>query len=89
MNVAYWNAHERPLERAEDGTVLAAGIPLKFFHFSGYEIDEPWRGQAATRRRGEPEGCDDAIDDLDVAGHEHATDERGTNVQSHLDLVID
>ena len=43
MNVAYWNAHERPLERADDGTVLAAGTPLKFFHFSGYEIDEPWR----------------------------------------------
>jgi glycosyltransferase involved in cell wall biosynthesis len=43
LNVAYWNAHERPLERAEDATILAAGTPLKFFHYSGYDVDEPWR----------------------------------------------
>jgi glycosyltransferase involved in cell wall biosynthesis len=43
LNVAYWNAHERPLARTEDATMSAAGVPLKFFHFSGYDIDEPWR----------------------------------------------
>lgn len=42
LNVAYWNAHERPLTRAGDGTILAAGQPLKFFHFSGFHTDQPW-----------------------------------------------
>ena len=78
MNVAYWNAHERPLERAEDGTVLAAGTPLKFFHFSGYEIDEPWRlsKHAGDRPRctlgGSPllaELCDAHAAALERSGH--------------------
>lgn len=42
LNVAYWNAHERPLARASDGTLLAAGMPLRFFHFSGFDIKSPW-----------------------------------------------
>ena len=42
LNVAYWNIHERPLSRAGDGEILAAGDPLKFFHFSGYDPYEPW-----------------------------------------------
>src|SRR5690606_23036122 len=42
LNVAYWNLHERPLSVAEDGTVLAAGAPLRFFHFSGFDTASPW-----------------------------------------------
>lgn len=37
-NVAYWNLPERQLERRE-GTHLAGGRPLRFFHFSGYSPD--------------------------------------------------
>ena len=42
LNVAYWNLHERPLTRDADGTILAAGEALKFFHFSGYDPERPW-----------------------------------------------
>src|SRR5665647_1370818 len=42
LNVAYWNLHERPLSRAEDGRLLAAGVPLRFVHFSGFDISNPW-----------------------------------------------
>lgn len=41
-NVAYWNTHERPIERAESGEYTAAGVPLRFFHFSGYRPEKPW-----------------------------------------------
>jgi FkbM family methyltransferase len=41
FNVAYWNAHERPV--TDDGGVLrAGGKPLRFFHFSGYRPEKPW-----------------------------------------------
>ena len=39
-NVAYWNLSHRPLSRAQDGSPLAAGRPLLFFHFSGFAIDD-------------------------------------------------
>ena len=42
LNVAYWNAHERPLTRGSDGTLLVAGTPLRFFHFSGFDRKSPW-----------------------------------------------
>lgn len=42
LNVAYWNLHERPLSRAEDDRLLAAGAPLRFVHFSGFDISNPW-----------------------------------------------
>ncbi|MDZ7627828.1 MAG: hypothetical protein U5J99_05380 [Parvularculaceae bacterium] len=35
LNAAYWNLHERPLGRADDGTPTAGGQRLQFFHFSG------------------------------------------------------
>lgn len=41
-NVAYWNAHERPVQHGDDGAVTAGGSPLKFFHFSGYRPEKPW-----------------------------------------------
>jgi len=39
-NVAYWNLHERSLERAGD-TWQVNGQPLQFFHFSGYSPAKP------------------------------------------------
>ena len=41
-NVAYWNLHERPLS-CSDGRVHARGVPLRFFHFSGFDASAPWR----------------------------------------------
>ena len=42
-NLAHWNLFERPLRRAEDGGILAAGAPVKFVHFSGWDASEPQR----------------------------------------------
>ena len=39
-NVAYWNAHGRPLTFAEDG-YRVDGRPLRFFHFSGFDPANP------------------------------------------------
>ncbi|HET9143494.1 glycosyltransferase family 4 protein [Actinophytocola sp.] len=41
-NLSHWNAHERELVRAQDGTVSAAGRPLRFVDFDGYDPDTPW-----------------------------------------------
>ncbi|HET6500541.1 MAG TPA: FkbM family methyltransferase, partial [Amycolatopsis sp.] len=41
-DVAYWNVHERPVERDENGVLTAAGVPLRFYHFSGYRPEQPW-----------------------------------------------
>lgn len=35
LNVAYWNLHERQLERSGDKFLVNA-VPLTFFHFSGF-----------------------------------------------------
>lgn len=42
-NVAYWNAHERPLSRADDGRLCVDGAAVVFFHLSGYDLDAPHR----------------------------------------------
>lgn len=39
-NVACWNMHERPVTK-ENGVYRAGGVPMAFFHFSGYRPDEP------------------------------------------------
>jgi hypothetical protein len=41
-NVAYWNLHERSLECSDSGQFSVNGEPLIFFHFSGWEIEEPY-----------------------------------------------
>src|ERR1700730_4149878 len=41
-DVAYWNLHSRALKR-HDGGWQAAGRPLRFMHFSGYDPVEPDR----------------------------------------------
>jgi hypothetical protein len=38
-NVAYWNLHERMLEKAQTSWVVNGTAPLIFFHFSGISID--------------------------------------------------
>lgn len=42
MNIAYWNAWERPLSRAVDGSPRAGDTAVKFVHFSGYRPERPW-----------------------------------------------
>ncbi len=39
-NVAYWNLHNRHLQ-IKDGGYVVNGGPLRFFHFSGYDPDQP------------------------------------------------
>jgi hypothetical protein len=39
-NVAFWNLHERAIERT-DSTYLINGRPMTFFHFSGFEPAKP------------------------------------------------
>lgn len=43
FNVAYWNLHERELTLTDDGSILAGGDLLRFFHFSAYNPKYPWR----------------------------------------------
>jgi glycosyltransferase involved in cell wall biosynthesis len=40
-NVAYWNLHERTVARDSEGIWLVNGVPLRFFHFSGFDPGEP------------------------------------------------
>ncbi|KAA9166779.1 FkbM family methyltransferase [Amycolatopsis acidicola] len=42
FNVAYWNLHDRPLAKDEQGDLTAGGVKLRFFHFSGYRPEKPW-----------------------------------------------
>ena len=39
-NLAYWNAHERVLQY-ENGRYFANGSPLRFVHFSGFDVAHP------------------------------------------------
>lgn len=40
VNVAYWNLHERPIT-VHDSTWLAGGVPLRMFHYSGFNPERP------------------------------------------------
>ncbi len=40
FNVAYWNLHERTVTKNDEVTVN--GAPLYFFHFSGFDPNQPW-----------------------------------------------
>lgn len=42
-NVAYWNLPHRPIGRDGKGAFTAAGEPIRFFHFSGLDPDDPER----------------------------------------------
>jgi glycosyltransferase involved in cell wall biosynthesis/SAM-dependent methyltransferase len=41
FNVAYWNLPSREISRDADGAWLAAGVPLRLFHFSGFDRTRP------------------------------------------------
>lgn len=40
MNVAYWNIYERALTTS-NGVPYVNGVPLRFFHYSGYSLKAP------------------------------------------------
>ncbi len=40
-NVGHWNVRERPITRGPGGRFEAAGEPLVFFHYSGYDLGRP------------------------------------------------
>lgn len=40
-NVAYWNLHERKIEK-KNGSYCVNGKELRFFHFSGFRPEKPW-----------------------------------------------
>jgi glycosyltransferase involved in cell wall biosynthesis/2-polyprenyl-3-methyl-5-hydroxy-6-metoxy-1,4-benzoquinol methylase len=48
-NVAYWNLHARTLE-ADGDRYTVDGLPLRFFHFSGFDVEKPW---LLSRHQGE------------------------------------
>ena len=48
-NVAYWNLHARNVTRDGD-QYFVDGVPLRFFHFSGFEVQQPW---LLSRHQGE------------------------------------
>ena len=49
-NAAWWNLFQRPIVR-EGERYTANGVPLRFFHFSGFDSGKPER---ITRRRSTP-----------------------------------
>lgn len=40
FNVGYWNVFQRGLERPQ-GQYQVSGVPLRFFHFSGFDVKKP------------------------------------------------
>jgi hypothetical protein len=39
-NMAYWNLHERKLTETESGYLVNGEYPLRFFHFSGIDLED-------------------------------------------------
>lgn len=45
LNMAYWNLHERTVVDGPEGRLVASpvtgSVPLRFFHFSGFDVKDP------------------------------------------------
>ena len=41
LNIAYWNALERDVRKLDAGRWRIGEIPVIFFHFSGYRVEQP------------------------------------------------
>lgn len=41
LNMAYWNLPHRRLDRNAEGAFRVGDQPLRFFHFSGYDLERP------------------------------------------------
>ena len=41
FNVAYWNLHSRPIRRTAEDIWMAGDVPLRLFHFSGFDHERP------------------------------------------------
>ena len=52
VNVAYWNLDERPLALRGERW-FAGGVPLRLFHFSGFDV----RNLARASRHSPMPGC--------------------------------
>ncbi len=53
LNMAYWNLHERRLVADARGHMVESGgghVPLRFFHFSGIDLDDPAQLSRNTNR---------------------------------------
>jgi glycosyltransferase involved in cell wall biosynthesis len=76
-DVAYWNLHSRPIER-RDGHYYAAGSPLRFMHYSGFDPLQPDRLSKHQNRirltPGEPlaELCERYAEQVLANGHAEA-----------------
>ena len=77
LNAAYWNLHERTVAGPPDNATVS-GVPLRFFHFSGYDPAKPWLlskhfGERPRTLLSEQPAladlCDDYGADLEAAGH--------------------
>ncbi len=80
FNVAYWNLPARPIGRDADGTWRAAGVPLRLFHFSGFDRTRPHQLSKHQNRislSNHPELaelCDRYANELLTAGADEARD---------------
>ena len=85
-NAAYWNLHERrPLLRTPDGYSVA-GVPLRFFHFSGYDRSNPERISLHQNRFSLPD-LDAAHADL-FGGYAKALDAEGWRETRSLEYAF-
>ena len=80
FNVAYWNLPARPITRDADGMLRAAGVPLRLFHFSGFD---PHRPEALSKHQNRialadhevlAKLCGDYAQELVAAGADEAGD---------------
>ena len=76
-DVAYWNVHSRELSE-RDGRVYVDDVPLRFYHYSGFDPEEPHRlskHQTRIRLSEEPvlaKLCASYAEKLIAAGHRDA-----------------